>query len=89
MTKGGQHYLMGVTSWGYGFIFKTLYARGIDNTTDAISRIENWESYDSDRFQTVEDYRDMDDNSPLTDAESVEKAKRETSEVMKMLDFMQ
>ena len=49
-----------------GYIFKTFYARGIDNTTDAISHINNWESKDQDRFTTVEDYRDSVDNSPLT-----------------------
>ena len=29
-----------------GFIFKTLYGKGIDNTSDAISRIEDWSKTD-------------------------------------------
>ena len=46
-----------------GFIFKCIYARGIENTTDAISRIETWEEYDSDRLPSVDDNKDADDNS--------------------------
>ena len=46
-----------------GFIFRTIYARGIDNTTDAISRIKDWQQYDEDRFQSVDDSRDTDDGS--------------------------
>ena len=46
-----------------GFIFKCIYARGIENTTDAISRIESWEEHDSDRLPSVDDNKDADDNS--------------------------
>ena len=65
-----------------GYIFKTFYARGIDNTTDAILRINNWESKDEDRFQTEEDNRDSDDNSLLIEEEK--KVKKETWETISL-----
>ena len=46
-----------------GFIFQTGYGRGIDNTTDAISRIKDWSNNDPDRLDSVEDSRDIDDDS--------------------------
>ena len=46
-----------------GFIFQCIYARGIENTTDAISRIKSWEEHDSDRLPSVDDNKDADDNS--------------------------
>ena len=39
------------------------YGCGIDNTTDAISRIKDWSGNDPDRFESVEDSRDIDDES--------------------------
>merc|ERR1739842_54532 len=38
-----------------GFVFQTLYGRGIDNTADAISRIEDWSKTDQDRFPQDDD----------------------------------
>ena len=46
-----------------GFIFKTGYGRGIDNTADAISRIKGWSIKDPERFESVEDTKDIDDDS--------------------------
>jgi hypothetical protein len=46
-----------------GYTFQTLYGRGIDNTSDAISRIEDWSKTDPDRFGTVNDHTDIDDDS--------------------------
>ena len=46
-----------------GYIFQTGYGRGIDNTADAISRIEEWGKADNDRFETVNDHTDIDDDS--------------------------
>ena len=46
-----------------GFIFQTVYGCGIDNTTDAISRIKDWSGKDPDRLDSVEDSRDIDDDS--------------------------
>ena len=46
-----------------GFTFQTLYGKGIDNTSDAISRIEDWSKTDPDRFGTVNDHTDLDDDS--------------------------
>ena len=46
-----------------GFIFQTGYGRGIDNTTDAISRIKGWSKKDPERLESVEDSRDIDDDS--------------------------
>ena len=46
-----------------GFLFNTVFARGIDNTTDAISRIKDWKEFDKDRFPSVDDNKDTDDNS--------------------------
>ena len=46
-----------------GFIFQTGYGRGIDNTTDAISRIKEWNKKDDDRMGSVDDHRDIDDDS--------------------------
>ena len=46
-----------------GFIFQTGYGRGIENTTDAISRIKGWSKEDPDRLESVEDSRDIDDDS--------------------------
>ena len=46
-----------------GYIFQTGYGQGIDNTTDAISRIEEWGKTDIDRFETVNDQTDIDDDS--------------------------
>ena len=64
-----------------GFIFKTIYARGVDNTTDAISRIKGWEEHDSDRFQPVEDNKDLDDSSIQINV--ITKAKMNTIEKLK------
>merc|ERR1712237_321782 len=44
-------------------IFKTGYGRGLDNTADAISRIKGWSLEDPERLPTVDDRRDIDDNS--------------------------
>ena len=41
-----------------GFIFQTGYRRGIDNTTDAISRIKDWIRSDPERLEPVEDSKD-------------------------------
>merc|ERR1712173_461173 len=46
-----------------GFIFKTGYGRGIDNTTDAISQIKGWRKTYPERLESVEDSRDIDDDS--------------------------
>ena len=46
-----------------GYIFQTGYGRGIDNTADAISRIEEWGKTDKDRFETVNEHTDIDDDS--------------------------
>ena len=46
-----------------GFIFKTGYGRGVDNTADAISRIKGWSLDDPERLPTVDDSRDIDDDS--------------------------
>lgn len=46
-----------------GFIFQTGYGRGIDNTTDVISRIKDWLAKDPERLDSVEDSRDIDDDS--------------------------
>ena len=46
-----------------GFIVQTDYGRGIDSTTDAISRIKDWSGNDPDRLESVEDSRDIDDDS--------------------------
>ena len=35
-----------------GFIFKMCYAKGVDNTMDAIFKIEHWEYLDKDRFKS-------------------------------------
>ena len=45
------------------FIFQTGYGRGIDNTTDAISVIKRWSKKDLERLESVEDSRDIDDDS--------------------------
>ena len=45
------------------FIFKTGYGRGIDNTADTISRIKGWSLEDPERLPTVDDRKDVDDNS--------------------------
>ena len=46
-----------------GFIFQTGYGRGIDNTTDAISRIKGWSKKNPERLESVEDSKDIDDDS--------------------------
>ena len=46
-----------------GFIFQTGYGRGIDNTADAISRIEEWSKINKDRMDSVDDHKDIDDDS--------------------------
>merc|ERR1711984_63942 len=46
-----------------GFIFQTGYGRGIGNTTDAISRIKGWSKKDPERLESVEDSKDIDDDS--------------------------
>ena len=46
-----------------GFIFQTGYGRGIDNTTDAICRIKGWSTKDPERLESVEDSRDIDNDS--------------------------
>ena len=74
-----------------GFLFNTVFARGIDNTTDAISRIKDWEEFDKDRFPSVDDNKDMDDNSVqelLTiEKQSKRKTKQETMERFKELSI--
>ena len=45
------------------FIFKTGYGRGMDNTADAISRIKGWSLEDPERLPSVDDRRDIDDDS--------------------------
>ena len=47
-----------------GFLFKIGYGKGVDNTTDAISRIQDWSKEDPDRLAPVEDSIDIDDDSP-------------------------
>ena len=51
-----------------GFIFQTGYGRGIDNTTDAISRIKGWSKKDPERLESVEDSKDIDDDSTEVNA---------------------
>lgn len=46
-----------------GFIFQTGYGRGIDNTSDAISRIKEWSKIDKDRMDSVDDHKDINDDS--------------------------
>ena len=46
-----------------GFILQTGYGRGIDNTTDAISRIKDWSGNDPDRLESAENSRDIDNDS--------------------------
>ena len=46
-----------------GFILQTGYGRGFDNTTNAISRIQDWSSNNPDRLDSVEDSKDIDDDS--------------------------
>ena len=46
-----------------GFIFQTGYGHGIDNTADAMSRIKEWSKIDKDRMGSVDDHRDIDDDS--------------------------
>merc|ERR1712237_119162 len=48
------------------FIFKTGYGRGTDNTADAISRIKGWSLQDPERLASVDDRRDIDDDSVAT-----------------------
>jgi hypothetical protein len=48
------------------FIFKTGYGRGTDNTADAISRIKGWSVQDPERLASVDDRRDIDDDSIAT-----------------------
>merc|ERR1712237_5995 len=45
------------------FIFKTGYGRGMDNTADAISRIKGWSLEDPERLPSVDDRKDIDDDS--------------------------
>ena len=45
-----------------GFIFKTGYSKGLENTTDALSRIQDWSSIDPERLESVDDFTDSDDN---------------------------
>merc|ERR1712105_487904 len=50
-----------------GFVFKIGYGRGIDNTSDAISRIKDWNkdpNADKERMEEVSDHHDIDDDSP-------------------------
>ena len=54
-----------------GFIFQTGYGRGIDNTTDAISRIKGWSKTDPERLESVEDSKDIDDDSTEVHATEV------------------
>ena len=51
-----------------GFIFGTGYDRGIDNTSDAISRIKGWSKKDPERLESVEDTKDIDDDSAEVNA---------------------
>ena len=46
-----------------GFLFKIGYGRGVDNTTDALSRIQDWSKKDPERLDPVEDSIDIDDDS--------------------------
>ena len=49
-----------------GFIFNIGYGKGIDNTTDAISRIKDWNKNpeaDKERMESVSDHHDIDDDS--------------------------
>ena len=48
------------------FIFQTGYGCAINNTTDTISRIKDWSGNDRDRFESVEDCRDIDNDSNET-----------------------
>ena len=47
------------------FIFEIVYGRGVDNTTDAISRIKDWSrepGADTERLESVSDHHDIDDD---------------------------
>ena len=46
-----------------GFLFKIGYRRLIYNTTNAISRIKDWSKKDPERLESVEDSKDIDDDS--------------------------
>ena len=46
-----------------GYIFNTGYGKGIENTTDAISRISDWSKEDPNRMNPVEDSKGIDDDS--------------------------
>ena len=51
-----------------GFVFKIGYGRGVDNTTDAISRIKDWNKdpgADKERMESVSDHHDIDDDLSL------------------------
>ena len=54
-----------------GFLFKIGYGRGVDNTTDALSRIQDWSKKDPERIEPVEDSRDIDDDSTEVHATEV------------------
>ena len=55
-----------------GFFFNTRYTKEINNTTDAISRIDSWKEIDKDRFPYIEDNRDIDDDSVEVNKETWE-----------------
>ena len=57
-----------------------FFTRRIDKTKDAISGIEKWEQNDPDRFKTVDDYKDPDNDSNNEER----KIRRETKETINL-----
>merc|ERR1712105_424075 len=70
-----------------GFIFQTGYGRGIDNTTDAISRIKGWSKKDPERLESVEDSKDIDDDSTEVNATEIIN-KTDLEEVIMEINFL-
>merc|ERR1712237_22440 len=70
-----------------GFIFQKGYGRGIDNTTDAISRIKGWSKTDPERLESVEDSRDIDDDSTEVNATEIIN-KTDLDEVILEVNFL-
>merc|ERR1711984_45200 len=70
-----------------GFIFQTGYGRGVDNTTDAISRIKGWSKKDPERLESVEDSKDIDDDSTEVNATEIIN-KTDLEEVILEVNFL-
>ena len=71
-----------------GFLFKIGYGRGVDNTTDALSRIQDWSKKDPERLEPVEDSRDIDDDSSKVHATEVIN-KTDLDEVMEEVNALE